>query len=218
MILERLVLGPFQSNCYILGCEKTLEAVVVDPGDDPGRIVETVRFNNLEVKKILATHCHIDHVGGVERLRKQIDAQVLIHEADLPIFLKSGSHAAMFGLKAADPSPPDDFFEDGAEIAWGDGLSLEVLHTPGHTPGGVCFFMAAESPLLLSGDTLFHRGIGRTDLPGGSSSQLFDSIKKRLWSLPGETRVLCGHGPATTIKDEKSDNPFVGEGRRGFFF
>ncbi len=184
----RLMVGPLMANCYIVGCKETSEAVVIDPGGDVPRIVSTLVDRGLKVKAILNTHGHWDHTDGNGELKRITGAPVLIHPADAPA-LSEG---------------PDGYLEEGGEIRFGT-FRLEVLHTPGHSPGGVCLL---GSGAVFTGDTLFAGSIGRTDLPGGSYERLIESVRRRLFVLDDETRVYPGHGDPSTIGREKRYNPF----------
>ena len=206
MIIETLPVGMIQTNCYVVGCEKTNLGLVIDPGGDPERILVAVERNNLTVKYILDTHAHFDHTDANGAIVEATSASLALHPDDLPLLEASGG-AALFGLRA-DPSPPPDLeLCDGDEIVVGS-LRFRVLHTPGHTPGHVCFYEPTEG-VLFDGDVLFYRGIGRTDLPGGSWEQLFSSIRNILFALPDETVVYSGHGQPTRIGDEKKLNPWL---------
>jgi len=208
-------LGPFQANCVVLACPETAEAVVIDPGDEGERVAGVLEQRGWKARHILLTHAHVDHVGGVKALRAATGAPVLLHPDDRPLFDRVAQQASAFGLRAEQPAPPDGTLNDGDEITFGAGLRLTVLHTPGHSPGGVCLHLAGAAGLLVAGDTLFAGSIGRTDLWGGDHATLMRSIRERLLDLPPATQVICGHGPATTIGDEAQSNPFV---RFGFAF
>ena len=206
MIVVALPVGMIQTNCYVVGCEETKEGAVIDPGGHPELILEQVERHKLVVKYVLNTHAHFDHTDANAALVQATGAALAIHPEDLPILRSSGG-AAWFGM-SADTSPlPDLELHDGDELEIGS-LCLTVLHTPGHTPGHVCFYEPDEG-VLFDGDVLFYRGIGRTDLPGGSWQQLLDSIQQVLFALPDETVVYSGHGPATTIGEEKQLNPWL---------
>lgn len=206
MLIVALPVGLIQTNCYIVGCEETLDGVIIDPGGHPDRILAEVKRHGLAIKYVLNTHAHFDHTDANGALVKTTGASLALHPLEQPLLAASGG-AALFGLQA-DPSPPPDLeLHDGDELEVGQ-LTFKVLHTPGHTPGHVCFYEASEG-VLFDGDVLFNRGIGRTDLPGGSWPQLRDSIQQVLYSLPDETVVYSGHGPATTIGEEKRLNPWV---------
>jgi glyoxylase-like metal-dependent hydrolase (beta-lactamase superfamily II) len=195
-----------QTNCYIAACEETKEAAVIDPGGNPERILAEVERQGLTVKLVLNTHAHFDHTDANGAIVEATGAPLALHPEDEPLLRASGG-AALFGLHA-DPSPsPDQELRDGDELEVG-ALCFRVLHTPGHTPGHVSFY-EAEQGVLFDGDVLFYRGIGRTDLPGGNWQQLMDSIQRILFALPDETVVYSGHGPATTIGEEKQLNPWL---------
>jgi glyoxylase-like metal-dependent hydrolase (beta-lactamase superfamily II) len=207
MILETFPVGPLQCNCTILGDEQSHEAIVIDPGDEVSRIARRLRELGLKLKQILVTHAHIDHVGGALHLKKLTGAPIFFNENDLPLLKMMDSQAGWIGIPTPDTAPPDENLADGLVV----GLArypAEVLHTPGHTQGSVCLHFAPLK-LLIGGDTLFAGSIGRTDLPGGNYPQIIDSIQSRLLTLPDETKVLTGHGSATTIGAERSGNPFL---------
>ncbi|GAC1427299.1 MAG: MBL fold metallo-hydrolase [Acidobacteriaceae bacterium] len=218
MIHEVLVVGPLQCNCSVLGDETTREAIVVDPGDDIERIVAVLHRHRLTVKQILITHAHIDHIAGAARLKRLTGAPILYNQRDLPLVKMMDVQAAWLGMQTPEVAAPDDDLTDGRVIAIGaasvgpqdptQGISGLVLQTPGHTEGSVCLYLPAEN-LLLAGDTLFAGSVGRTDLPGGDGRTLIRSIHEKLLVLPEETSVLPGHGPRTTIGDEKATNPFL---------
>ncbi len=206
MILAALPVGLIQTNCYVVGCEETKEGVVIDPGGHPERILAEVKRQGLTIKYVLDTHAHFDHTDANRAVLQATGALLALHPQELPLLRASGG-AAFFGLQA-DPSPlPDLELHNGDQLEVGQ-LRFEVLHTPGHTPGHVCFYEPAEG-VLFDGDVLFYRGIGRTDLPGGSWRQLMDSIERVLFALPEDTVVYSGHGPATTIGEEKRLNPWL---------
>ena len=206
MIVVSLPVGLIQTNCYVVGCEETKEGAVIDPGGHPGRILAEVKRHGLTIKYVLDTHAHFDHTDANGAIVQATGAPLALHAADR-MLLKASGGAAFFGLQA-DPSPPPDLeIHDGDELEIGH-LRFRVLHTPGHTPGHVCFYEPDEG-VLFDGDVLFYRGIGRTDLPGGSWPQLMDSIRRVLFALPDETVVYSGHGPATTIGEEKRLNPWL---------
>ncbi len=206
MIVVTLPVGLLQTNCYIVGCEKTKEGAVIDPGGDPQHVLAEVERRGLTLRYVLNTHAHFDHTDANGALVEASGAPLAIHPKDRRLLEMAGG-AAFFGLQA-DPSPaPDLELHDGDELAVGT-VRLRVLYTPGHTPGHVCFYEADEG-VLFDGDVLFRRGIGRTDLPGGSFQQLMDSIQRVLFALPDETVVYSGHGPATTIGEEKRLNPWL---------
>ncbi|TET17413.1 MAG: MBL fold metallo-hydrolase [Dehalococcoidia bacterium] len=204
MIVEKLVVGPFASNCYIVGSKSNKEGMIIDPGDEAKQILKRVKQLALDIKLIVLTHGHIDHTGALKEVREVTGAEVVIH-ADDAKSLKERSLSNLFGLLYPIPPPPDRLLKGGDSIDIGD-LHFLVLHTPGHTPGGVCLL---GQGVVFSGDTLFNYGVGRTDLPGGSYSQLMNSIQTKLMTLPDNTVVYPGHGPDTTIGAERRDNPFL---------
>ena len=206
MIIVALPVGIIQTNCYVVACEETKEGVIIDPGGHPERILAEVDSHSLTVKYVLNTHGHFDHTDANGPIVEATGAPLAIHPEDLPLLEASGG-AAWFGMSAAASPPPDLELHDGDELEFGQ-HRLSVLHTPGHTPGHVCFHVSDEG-VLFDGDVLFYRGIGRTDLPGGNHQQLLDSIARVLFALPDETVVYSGHGPATTIGEEKRLNPWL---------
>jgi len=194
-------------NCTILGDREAGEAIVIDPGDEVGRIYRRLVALGLELKQILVTHAHIDHVGGALKLKGLTGAPILLNENDLPLLKMMDQQAGWLGVATPETAPPDENLTDGQRVGL-ENYPAQVIYTPGHTQGSVCLHFAALK-LLVAGDTLFEGSIGRTDLPGGNYGQIIDSIQARLLSLPDETRVLAGHGPATTIGAERRSNPFL---------
>jgi len=207
MILETFPVGPLQCNCTILGDQAAGEAIVIDPGDEVGRIHRRLTELGLKLKQILVTHAHIDHVGGALRLKRLTGAPIFLNENDLPQLGLMDMQAAWLGIATPETAPPDEALADG-QIVGLPNYPAQVLHTPGHTQGSICLHFAPLN-LLIAGDTLFAGSIGRTDLPGGDSAQIIDSIQSRLLALPDETRVQPGHGPATTIGAERRTNPWL---------
>jgi hydroxyacylglutathione hydrolase len=207
MILETFAVGPLQCNCTILGDEEAGEAIVIDPGDEVGRIHRRLTALGLKLKQILVTHAHIDHVGGALKLKRLTGAPILLNENDLPLLEMMEMQAGWLGLATPETATPDAPLADGLRVGL-DRYPAEVLHTPGHTQGSVCLHFAPLK-MVIAGDTLFAGSIGRTDLPGGNSRQIIDSIKTRLLVLPDETKVLPGHGPATAIGVERRSNFFL---------
>ena len=207
MIHEVLPVGMLQCNCSILGDETSHEAIVVDPGDDIPRIVALLDKHKLTVKQILITHAHIDHIAGAARLKKLTGAPILYNPRDLPLVKMMDAQAAWLGMEPPEVAPPDDTLDDGRVISI-TGLAGNILHTPGHTQGSVCLHLPAQN-MLLAGDTLFAGSVGRTDLPGGDGPTLIRSIHEKLLPLPDSTVVIPGHGPRTTIGQERESNPFL---------
>jgi hydroxyacylglutathione hydrolase len=207
MILEIFPVGPLQCNCTILADEESREAIVIDPGDEVSRIHRRLTTLGLTLKQILVTHAHIDHVGGAQKLKKLTGAPIFLNEDDLPQLEIMAEQAAWIGVDTPETAPPDESLNDGSSVGLAN-YPAQVLHTPGHTQGSICLHFAPLK-MVLAGDTLFAGGIGRTDLPGGDSEQIVHSIQARLLTLPNETRVIPGHGPATTIGTERRTNPFL---------
>jgi hydroxyacylglutathione hydrolase len=207
MILETFPVGPLHCNCTILGDEITHEAVVVDPGDNIPEILSRLQKHGLTLRQIIVTHAHIDHVGGAALLRKSTGAPVVMNQRDLELLGMMEMQAGWLGIPTPQVAPPDASAEDGLTVGLAT-LPAQVLHTPGHTPGSICLLLP-DHDLLLAGDTLFAGSIGRTDLPGGDGRQILRSLRERLLALPDSTRVLPGHGPETTIGEERQSNPFL---------
>ena len=208
MIHEILTVGMLACKCSVLGDEKSSEAVVIEPGDEVDRVQEILARHKLRVRYIIATHAHIDHVGGIEKLKRTTGAAVLMHESDLPLYQNLALQAAWLGVQPPEAVEVDQFLKDGDTLKWGP-HSLEVLHTPGHSPGSLCLHLPGTERRIFSGDTLFQSSIGRTDLWGGSLDQILRSIKNTLLPFPEATPVFPGHGPATTIGEERETNPFL---------
>jgi hydroxyacylglutathione hydrolase len=210
MIVKGLTVGLLQENCYILGCEKTRRGVIIDPGDSARAILKVVAQQGLTVEQILLTHAHFDHVMAVEAIQQATGAPFFLHPADLPILHDVPARVSLWLDTEIDPLPdPDGFLEAGQVIQFGE-EQLEVRFTPGHAPGHVVFVHHAGRQ-VFGGDTLFQGSIGRYDVPFADGPTLFHSIRTQLFTLPDEYVVYPGHGPATTIGDERRDNPFVGE-------
>lgn len=193
------------ANCFILGCEDTREAVVIDPGDDADRILMILAKEKLTVKYLINTHGHFDHVGANRRMKEVTGAKLAIHPDDVPMLSELSRSAASFGLSAENSPEPDLLLHDKDMVRFGN-ITLTVIHTPGHSRGGIALYTPGH---LFAGDTLFAGSIGRTDLPGGDYDTLIASIKQKLLVLPDDTVVYTGHGPETTIADEKRMNPFL---------
>ncbi len=205
MIVKSLAVGPIMANCFIVGCEDTQEAVVIDPGDEADRILMSLAESKLKLKYILNTHGHFDHVAANKKMKDVTGADVIIHALDAPMLSQISASASMWGLAADDSPPPDRTVAEGDMINFGN-LSLKVIHTPGHTQGGISFY---ADGCVFVGDTLFAGSIGRTDFEGGNLETLLASIREKLFRLADDTRVLTGHGPETTIGSEKQYNPFA---------
>ena len=200
LIIRQLSLGQLQTNCYIAGCEDSREAIVIDPGDEVGRILAELERYKLKVTHILNTHAHFDHIGANAALVKATGAPLALHRMDVPL-LKERGGAKYFGFEIPQSPDPDELLEEGSKISFGRYV-LKTLFTPGHTPGHVSFYEASAGA-LFDGDVLFAGGVGRTDLPGGDQSRLLESIEKKLLVLPADTVVYSGHGPTTTIGQER---------------
>lgn len=208
MLLETFSVGPLGCNCTILGDEATGTALVIDPGDELDQIKSRLAHHKLSVQAILHTHTHIDHVGASGGLQQVTGARACIHEADRVLYDMLGVQAAMLGLPAPSKAELEGSLHDGANVRVGP-FELSVLHTPGHSPGSVCFILqGSDGPIVFSGDTLFRRGVGRTDLWGGDFDTITRSIQ-RLYTLDEAARVIPGHGPETTVGQERRLNPFV---------
>lgn len=210
MILEHFPVGPLGCNCVIVGDEARKRAIVVDPGGDHARILERVEKLGLTVEAIVHTHTHFDHVGATREVQEATDAPAMLHELDLPLYRGMQMQLDTFGLPFRAPTPVDidRFLSDDDVVTAGD-VEASILHTPGHTPGSLCLTMSGDRPVLIAGDTLFQGSIGRTDLWGGDMGTILESIQKKLLALPDETLVITGHGPTTTIGEERQSNPFL---------
>jgi hydroxyacylglutathione hydrolase len=217
MFVRTFPVGLLQCNCTILGCEQTGEALVIDPGDEIERILQVLAEQGLLCKAILHTHAHIDHLGATAPLARATGAPVLLHQQDLPLYEHVAEQAAFMGMAPPLHTPVDQYIGDGESVSWGR-LAGEVIHTPGHSPGSICLrvpwnqdrpLLPSEPERVFAGDTLFAGSIGRTDLWGGNERTILDSIRRRLLSMPDETIVIPGHGPATTVGWERRENPFL---------
>lgn len=206
MILEQLTVGPLQTNTYIIGDGETGKAMVVDPGDEPDRIIDLIRAKHLTVEYIVCTHAHFDHIGAVGDIKRETGAKILLHRNDLETYGMAKDQAVIWGFSVDDLPQPDGFIDEGDEIHVGK-LSFRILSTPGHSPGGICLY---GGQVLLSGDTIFQGSVGRTDFPGGSIADLKKSFR-RILDLPDDTAILSGHGPGTTVRREKKENFFLHE-------
>jgi len=208
MIIKQLIVGSMAVCCYIVACEKTKKAAIIDPGGDENKILAEVKEMGVSVEYIIATHGHPDHVCGNRKIQEATGAKIIMHAAD-DLFFGKAEVKNYFSMLGLEPSPPADVkVEDGDEITIGE-VTFQVFHTPGHTPGGMCLYNA---PDLITGDTLFVGGLGRTDFPGGSHEELLNSIRTKLLVLPPETKVWPGHGyggQQSTIGEEIRSNPFL---------
>jgi len=214
MIHEILPVGMLACNCSIVGDEESGEAIVIDPGDEIDRVQEVLTRHKLRPKYIVATHAHIDHVGGLAELKRATGAPVLMHAGDLPLYQSLGVQAQWLGVPPPGVVNVDQFLKEGDTLSVGSYV-FEVLHTPGHSPGSLSLHLSGNQQKLFSGDTLFQGSIGRTDLWGGSFDQILRSIHERLLIFPDETPVFPGHGPATIIGEERETNPFLTNREQG---
>jgi hydroxyacylglutathione hydrolase len=208
MIVETFQVGMLQCNCTILGDEQTHEAIVIDPGDDPDVILARLAKHQLTLKQIVITHTHIDHVGAIFELQEKAGATASIHKADLFLLDKLDVQAPWIGMETPKRGAIDRYINDGDAVAV-SGIEIGVLHTPGHTPGSSTFVLPGDRVVLFTGDTLFQRSIGRTDLWGGSPTEIITSIQNKLMTFADDTLVVAGHGPTTTIGQERRLNPFL---------
>jgi len=207
MIHEILPVGPLQCNCSVVGDEASREAIVIDPGDDLDEILALIEKHHLQVKQIVITHAHIDHVGGAMKLRALTGAPILLNQNDYALLKMLDVQATWIGMATPGKVEVDQTLGQ-ADVVKAGSLEGQVLHTPGHTEGSICLYFPAEKK-LIAGDTLFAGSIGRTDLPGGSFEKILDSLHDRVLALPDETVVVPGHGPLTTIGEERASNPFL---------
>jgi hydroxyacylglutathione hydrolase len=213
LLRETFTAGPLECNCTVLACADTKDAVIIDPGGEVERIAEIVAHYDLTVRAIIHTHAHLDHILATRDVKQAHGGQICLHKGDTFLYDGIAMQAAMFGWKVQPTLPVERWIEHGDRIEIGKRV-LDVIHTPGHTPGSVCFEIRDPDtgPLLFAGDTLFKRSIGRTDLPGGDSKQIAQSIQQRLYTRELDTLVIPGHGPTTTLGDEARANPFVRAG------
>jgi glyoxylase-like metal-dependent hydrolase (beta-lactamase superfamily II) len=207
MIHKIFPVGWLQCNCSVIGDEKTHEAMVIDPGDQIEEILEVLRQEKLTLKQIVITHAHIDHVGGAMKLKAATGAPILMNQNDYALLKMLDMQAAWVGMPSPGEVKVDEAISQGRVLKIGE-ISSNVIHTPGHTEGSICLYFPVEKK-LIAGDTLFAGGIGRTDLPGGSMDKIMRSLHTQVLALPDETEVLPGHGPVTTIGEERETNPFL---------
>ncbi len=206
MKIDPLIVGPLQSNCYIVYDEASLDALIIDPGDEPERIARAILNKKLNPVYIVCTHGHFDHIGGVAALQKKTGAKVVLHKDELEIYSSGKDQAAFWGYDIEDPPPPDRFVNEGDALSI-SGVQLEIIHTPGHSPGGICLY---GEGVIFTGDTIFAGSVGRTDFHGGSIEELKKSFR-RIISLPPATKIYSGHGDATTVQAERTTNFFIHE-------
>lgn len=206
MIVEKIVVGPLEANAYIIGDDITGNAIVIDPGDEPDRILDAITRRGLKLNAIICTHAHFDHIGAAGDLKKETGVKLLLHKHDLEAYGLARDQAAFWGYSVDDLPQPDQFVDEGDEIHVGN-LRFSIMHTPGHSRGGICLY---GEGILVTGDTIFAGSIGRTDFPGGSMEELKKSFK-RIMALPEDTKIYSGHGLETTIKRERTENFFIHE-------
>jgi len=204
MILKGMTVGPIQANCYILGCAKTRKGAVIDPGDETDRILKEIAAEQLELEYIINTHGHFDHCGGNFTLKHASGCRLAAHRLDVNMLENLSRTASAWGLHAKDSPPPDLLVEDGDTIQLGE-IQLHVLHTPGHSPGSISLYTDA---VAFTGDLIFSGSIGRTDFPGGDYDTLIESVRKKIFPLGDHVKILSGHGPVTTVGNERRTNPF----------
>jgi len=204
--VSRLVVGALEVNSYVAYDPVTADAMVIDPGDEPARIMDSIKRSALRVRYLVCTHAHFDHVGAIPELKRLTGAPIAIHEEERPVYLAARGFGRMWGFEIDDLPEPDLLLAEGDELRLGE-LVFAVLHTPGHSPGCMCLY---GKDVLFSGDTIFAGSVGRTDFPGGSIEMLRNSFR-RIVSLPGETRIYPGHGPSSTVETERRENFFIHE-------
>ena len=207
MMLECLTVGPLQENCYLLADLATKEAVLIDPGDEAPRLLRALDERELTLQAVWLTHAHFDHVGAVAEVLERYPVPLYLHPADAPLLAHASASAARWGIPLKQPSTDFLPLSDGQTLTLG-GLRAHCLFTPGHAPGHIAFYLPEEE-VVIAGDALFQGSIGRTDLPGGDHAQLLESIRTKLLTLPPQTKVHPGHGPATTVGREAQSNPFL---------
>jgi glyoxylase-like metal-dependent hydrolase (beta-lactamase superfamily II) len=210
MIVEVIVVGPLQVNATLIGCEDTKKAVIIDPGGDADNILARLAHHHLTLETVALTHAHVDHIGGLAELKEKTNATLYMHQSEEVVYQNAPRLGMMFGVSIGDLPEIDHYFKEGDTFTVGN-ITLSVIETPGHTPGGVTFhFKSVENKdILIAGDTLFAGSIGRTDLPGGDFNTLISSIKNKLLNYSDETVVITGHGPMTAIGRERHTNPFL---------
>jgi len=207
MVVHTVVVTEFMTNCFIVGDEITKEAVVIDPGGEGQKILNEIEKMGMNVKAVVSTHAHVDHIGALKDIKNALGADIMMHQAELPVLKTASRMARLFGISIDDPPEPDRFIAEGDQVSCGS-ITLKVIETPGHSPGGISL-LTSDGKVCFAGDTLFAGSIGRTDLPGGDYHTLIESIKTKLIPLGDDVKVLSGHGPATTMGVERRYNPFL---------
>lgn len=207
MLLSTVVVTEFMTNCFIIADETTKDAAVIDPGGEGPKIIREVEKMGVNVTTVVCTHAHVDHIGALKDLKDAFSPAIMLHQAELPILKTASKMGRLFGVSIDDPPEPDRFLAEGDQVSL-NGLSLKVIETPGHSPGGISL-VSSDGKICFAGDALFAGSIGRTDLPGGDYNTLIESIKTKLIPLGDDVKVLTGHGPATTIGVERRYNPFL---------
>jgi len=205
----KVVVGMLDVNCYIVWDKDTKEAAVIDPGGDPENIIALVESEKLQVKYVINTHGHFDHVGADADIKEAFGAELVIHNGDAPMLENAAAYSMTFGASAKNQPPPDITIKDGSVISFGK-VKINVLGSPGHSPGGVLLSIG-DGKVVITGDSLFAGSIGRTDLPGGSYEQLMSSLRDKILPMNNDTRLFPGHGPDTTVREEKNSNPYFQE-------
>lgn len=206
LTVDHFLVGPIRTNIYLVGCPETGSGAIIDAGGDTGAVLERAEERGLEIDKILQTHAHVDHVGGLNEMAERTEAPIYLHPDEMELYRAAPQQGQMFGIAIQELADPDEFLEEGDEVEVGE-CTARVLHLPGHSPGGIGFYFEDQS-IIFSGDVLFAGSIGRVDLPGADPDAMEESLA-RLAELPDETRVLSGHGPETTIGEEKRRNPYL---------
>jgi len=207
MVVHTVVVTEFMTNCFIVGDEITKEAVVIDPGGEGQKILKEIEKMGMNVKAVVSTHAHVDHIGALKDIKNALGADIMMHQAELPVLKTASRMARLFGISIDDPPEPDRFIAEGDQVSCGS-ITLKVIETPGHSPGGISL-LTSDGKVCFAGDTLFAGSIGRTDLPGGDYHTLIESIKTKLIPLGDDVKVLSGHGPSTTMGVERRYNPFL---------
>jgi glyoxylase-like metal-dependent hydrolase (beta-lactamase superfamily II) len=208
MKFETVIVGPLAVNTYVLYDEETKDCVIIDPGDEGFKIIETISSLNLHPKEIWLTHAHFDHLGGIAAVKRKYDVEVFLHSEDYFLYKTAVEHATLFGFDIEPPTSNPSFFNMNIGTKKIGSFAIDVIHTPGHSPGSVSFY-SKENNAVFVGDLIFDHSVGRTDVPGGSFEELEESIQKEIYTLGDDCVIYSGHGPKTTVGREKTQNPFV---------